>query len=119
MSGVVVDVKLEGIEKLRNKLGKFPAKLDLAINRGIQKYSYLVENIGKQLTPVDTGRLRASITTNILPFRGTVYTNVNYAVYVHEGTEFMEARPFLREAREATDSDLNDIMREEIERALQ
>lgn len=52
---------------------------------------------------VDTGRLRRSITHTITNFNpkfaeGYVGTNVYYALYVHEGTYFMEMRPFLVDA---------------------
>ena len=52
---------------------------------------------------VDTGRLRQSITSQVVLFTGTqaeglVGTNVFYAIYVHEGTIFMRKRPFLADA---------------------
>jgi len=50
----------------------------------------LVENGAKRRAPVDTGRLRSSITTSMGTFNGKpaafVGTNVDYAIYVHEGT---------------------------------
>lgn len=52
--------------------------------------------------PVDTGRLRASIRWSLAKdaqgLVAIVGTDVKYAVYVHEGTRFMAARPFLRDA---------------------
>lgn len=49
-----------------------------------------VESQAKRLCPVDTGRLRSSISTELEP-RGrvivaTVGTNVKYAELIHEGT---------------------------------
>ena len=46
---------------------------------------------------VDTGRLKGSITH--APVTGpqvTVGTNVEYGIYVHEGTSRMKANPFLK-----------------------
>jgi len=52
---------------------------------------------------VDTGLLRRSITHQITNFspnvvEGVVGLNLSYAIYVHEGTIFMEMRPFLVDA---------------------
>ena len=58
-----------------------------------------VERFSKQLTPVDTGRLRASIgfiPANLFP-QVIVKTSTNYAVYVHSGTKYMRGRPFMSE----------------------
>ncbi len=44
----------------------------------------------RKYAPVDTGRLRASITTELVQYAGSIAvivgTNVNYAMYQHEGT---------------------------------
>lgn len=55
-----------------------------------------ISNRAKILTPVDTGRLRASIHYTISHSgnpSATVYTNVNYAPYVHDGTRPHVIRP--------------------------
>lgn len=60
--------------------------------------------LGRSPKRIDTGRLRASI--GVKPFKSagfpiygvTVGTNVDYAIYVHDGTRYMEANPFLRDA---------------------
>lgn len=60
------------------------------IARGIYKLGKKVERRAKRLCPVDHGRLRASITTELVIRGGLpvarVGTNVKYALYVHEGT---------------------------------
>lgn len=55
----------------------------------------------QRIVPVDTGRLRASITTRDSgPLTWEVYTNVEYAPYVEYGTRYMAAQPFARPAYE-------------------
>lgn len=58
--------------------------------RDLMRRGQAVENRAKMLCPVDTGRLRASITHELRQEEGLpvvrVGTNVNYAVFVHEGT---------------------------------
>lgn len=65
----------------------------------LYKVALQIERVAKQLTPVDTGRLRSSIgTAMLLNQKGVVVsTNVDYAVFVHEGTRFMRGRPFMAE----------------------
>jgi HK97 gp10 family phage protein len=61
-----------------------------------------VERQAKRLSPVDTGRLRNSITwelrTDARGLYAAVGTNVEYAPYVEFGTSKMSAQPFLRPA---------------------
>ena len=45
-----------------------------------------VKGEAKLIVPVDTGRLRSSITGDINPKRGRVFTNVEYAPTVHRAT---------------------------------
>ena len=59
------------------------------IARGIQKaieaYAFIIESEAKKETPVDTGRLRASIGTSIYPLRAVIGPYVKYAEWIHEG----------------------------------
>ena len=58
------------------------------------------EGYAKTECPVDTGRLRNSITHGTSESEHAVYigTNVEYAPYVELGTSRMAARPFLKPA---------------------
>jgi HK97 gp10 family phage protein len=53
----------------------------------------------KKLCPVDTGRLRASLTHELDEILGAMIgkagTNVEYAAFVELGTKFMSAQPYL------------------------
>lgn len=61
----------------------------------------MAESYAKALCPVDTGRLRNSITHQQFDEDTEVVgTNVEYAPYVELGTHKMGARPFLRPAAE-------------------
>lgn len=61
------------------------------------KTTVKILNRAKILCPVDTGNLRASLQMRITKtgdiISGEVYTNVNYASYVHEGTRPHLIRP--------------------------
>lgn len=58
----------------------------------------MIQNDARSRCPVDTGRLRASITVKRLPQGVVVGSNVEYAGYVEYGTRHMAARPYLRPA---------------------
>ena len=76
-----------------------PVAKDL-VRRAVQ-----VERAAKQLCPVDTGRLRSSITNEIGQdsegLVATIGTNVEYAPHVELGTSKMAAQPFLLPALDA------------------
>lgn len=62
-----------------------------------------ISNNAKRNAPVDTGRLRSSIQATHPEVRGNtlrvrVGTNVNYAIFVEEGTRYMRGRHYLRNA---------------------
>ena len=63
----------------------------------INKILLIIEGYAKQLAPVKTGRLRASINTSPLSneIGGMVATDTDYAIYDDQGTRYMRARPFM------------------------
>lgn len=83
-----------------------------AVAKHMLQLAQRVERRAKQLAPVDTGRLRASITSGLadtgLSFGlgghsaesvvALVGTDVDYAPHVEYGTYRMAAQPFLRPA---------------------
>lgn len=57
---------------------------------------------------IDTGNLRNSITSQVETAERAVYvgTNVEYGIYVHEGTMYMAANRFLKNAFERNESQI-------------
>ena len=60
-------------------------KMGAALQRAIEKAAYAVEKYAKKETPVDTGRLRASIFTDIGTLQARIAPNTAYASWIHEG----------------------------------
>jgi len=83
-------LELVGKDKLLRRLDKKNCKKPIA--ESIKKITMWFETTVKVSTPVDTGRLRSSITSNIEPESGTIFTNAQYAPYVEYGTSRMKAR---------------------------
>lgn len=80
----------------------------------IFKGALLVEKYGKIYSPVDTGRMRASISSDISPIKATIAPHVNYAVFVHDGTRFITGRPFMTQAATAVDAQIPGIIDDEL-----
>lgn len=66
----------------------------------LEEIGLAAEGFAKRLCPVDTGRLRNSITHATDKDSAYVGTNVEYAPYVELGTSRTRAQPYLRPAVE-------------------
>ena len=69
-----------------------------ATARGLEKIGLTAEGYAKKNAPVDTGRLRNSITHEVDGQEVYIGSNVEYAPYVEMGTVKMKAQPFLKPA---------------------
>jgi HK97 gp10 family phage protein len=78
---------------------------DSAMGKALTKRAISTVRHAKRMCPVDTGRLRSSITHEVggdaEGMVARVGTNVEYAKYLEYGTSRMSARPFLRPALQA------------------
>jgi HK97 gp10 family phage protein len=75
----------------------------------------LVERDAKKNAPVDTGRLRASITHYVEKEKeivGIVGTNVEYAKYQEFGTSKMPPHPFLFPALESNRNKITELLKQ-------
>lgn len=67
----------------------------------------------RQITPVDTGRLRSSISHRLQGDSAVaIGTNVEYATYVEMGTSKMKAKPYLRPGIENNAEQYRDIIKQ-------
>lgn len=73
------------------------SKIKEAIPKALEIVGGTAERHVKDVTPVDTGRLRNSITHGMVGNNATaIGTSVDYAIYVEFGTHKMVAQPYLR-----------------------
>ena len=83
------------LEALAKKFGNI--NIQSFMQTQIRALAFTVEGEAKMVTPVDTGRLRASI--RVLPslrtLEATIAPHTEYATYVHEGTRYMRGRPYM------------------------
>lgn len=98
MAGFSLDIAVDtaGLDKMASGL---VAKLERIVARN----AFKVERAAKQLAPVDTGVLRASIRTNLQGLEAEIGSSVEYAVYqeygfVHKGSGAFIIHPFITPA---------------------
>lgn len=82
--------ELVGEEKVQEHLKPDTIKKPMA--ETIKKAITFLDRSVKTSTPVDSDRLRSSITSQVTAESGKVFTNVEYAPFVEYGTKNMQAR---------------------------
>ena len=95
MPGMKAPIQPDITAKMISHVAERQRELVDKVKSGLQKVVLAVEGQAKKDCPVDTGRLRSSITSRIEGSTGIVGTTVEYASYVEFGTYKKEARPFL------------------------
>ena len=88
------------VEIRENNAAQVEAALNSAIAKALTMIGLKAEGNAKAICPVDTGRLRNSITNAIDTESNAVYigTNVEYAPYVELGTMRQDPQPYLKPA---------------------
>lgn len=102
--------------KFNKYLQDSPANFARAINNTISKAALSVEREAKIDSPVDTGRLRSTISTVLIPLQATIQPHVNYAIFVHEGTRFMQSRPFMYTGAERAEKEFGGFLKDELDK---
>lgn len=90
--------------------------LGIAMARGLEAIGIQAEGHAKALCPVDTGRLRNSITHVVDSGEKAAYigTNVEYGPYVELGTSRQKEQPFLRPAAQNHGDEYGRILESEL-----
>jgi len=119
---IQIKIEVKNLQEIRRAFQQFPEKIIPELKTAVIKSALMVEREAKILAPVDTGRLRSSINTSYgigtLGIGARVATDVEYAIYVHEGTRRMRARPFMAQAVSASESMIQDFFNRAVEVAV-
>ena len=98
------DVEIKGLKEVQAKMEQMVRDTRGApMVQAMKDATLLVEREAKIRAPVDTGRLRASITPSVTqnPLQGVVGSNVFYAPYQELGTGRLRPKRYLQGALEA------------------
>lgn len=102
----LVEVREDNREAIANAI-------DRALVAALEEIGLVAEGYAKRACPVDTGRLRNSI-THIVDEDGKcaiIGTNVEYAPYVELGTRHQKSQPYLKPAAKDHESTYRSIFR--------
>ena len=91
-----------------------------AVEQAVKEAVLIIEADAKRNAPVDTGRLRASITNEVRKIanavlEGRVGTNIRYGYFQEIGTSKMDPQPYLRPALRNNFEQIVSIIQEAIE----
>lgn len=79
-----ISIEIQGMDRLLEKLE--PELWQKRVEDLLRTMTLVVEREARIRAPVDTGRLRGSITSTVQPLLATVTALVDYAAYVEFGT---------------------------------
>lgn len=84
-----------------DRLDESQREVHRTIEQALSDGAVTVQGTAQALAPVDTGRLRASISTRDTgPLNFEVYTNIEYAPYQEYGTRYQAGKAFMRPSYE-------------------
>lgn len=99
------------VKVLFNHLPRIKAAMPGAIADTVREAALKCETYAKDVTPVDTGALRASIAAKkIAETEWEVAPATEYAIYVEFGTRKMAAQPYMRPAAEKIRAEYPDLI---------
>ena len=119
-------MKVEGVAELQRKFANMSGKMQRAVVRdSLRSAARVVEKSARQKVPVDTGRLKKSITQRV-----TVQSAVGealigyrketfYGRFVELGTSKMAAQPFLRPALDENTDEIGRVFVQALNRTIE
>lgn len=100
--GVHIDVS--EVVALGSRIDNGTKRVGAQVSAALRKTALAIEGTSKSLAAVDTGTMRASISTTISgngnagSMTAEIGPTVDYAIYVEGGTSVMAAQPFMAPA---------------------
>ena len=119
----IINVEIKGLDRLRKRWKNIDKESKKIIQKALLKSGYLVERNAKKEAPVDSGRLRSSISLNdSLLTRAnpmvTVAPNVKYAIYVHDGHRSYKGNPFMERSYKESKNKINAIFKKAMDQIV-
>lgn len=113
-----IEIKITNLPEIRAAFSKAPHLMRKELNTAIKKSVLTIQRQSMINTPVLTGRLRASTASIFGDLKGEVGTHTDYDIFVHEGTRFMKARPYLRDAVEESNEVVEEFFTKAVDNVL-
>lgn len=113
-----ISIRITNLPQIKMAFGKSPILMARELNKAIQRTVLQIGRDSRAGTPIDTGRLRSSTYESFGNLMGEVGTKTNYDIFVHEGTRFMKARPYLRKAVEKNQENIDSNFTSAVQNVL-
>lgn len=117
-----VKFKIENIEQIRLAFGAAPELMNVQLRIGLQKAGAILLGSAMLHAPVATGYLRASHTMDVsgsgIGMRAEVGPTADYGIFVHEGTRFQRAQPWLQDSLDAVGYAIKDTLTESVQKVF-
>lgn len=101
----------------KNNTKQVLSAMEKAIERGLEAIGLTAEGHAKKNTPVDTGRLRNSISHAVDDKSAYIGTNVEYAPYVELGSLGREGKHMLQRAATEHTAEYKKLMEDSMKNA--
>ena len=88
------------------------------VQKTVRKATFKAEKDIKEFTPVDTGNLRSSFQSEVKPYIGIVFTNVEYAEPVAYGTNLPPSWGGQYRTRQQTIKGYPELVAKQLERFI-
>lgn len=102
---------------IEDNTSRIVAAIPEALRKGLESIGLVAEGYAKRLCPVDTGRLRNSITHVVQGDAVYIGTNVEYGPHVEMGTSKQRAQPFLKPAASKHGMEYSNIIKDAMKNA--
>lgn len=115
----MADEAVKGLKETQKRIEQAARDLEgVPMLEAMRDATLVVNRDAKINAPVDSGRLRASLTPEIQQVQGVlggtiqgiVGSNVTYAPFQELGTEFMEGRHYLQRSLDSNQQRIHDIL---------
>lgn len=122
-----VNVTIKNLDKFLGALNKAPTRVAKHLQSAIETAGYSFQretksNIrsGRDMwkAPIDTGYMWNHIFLTVTALRAEIIPTANYAIYVHQGTGRMRARPFLEITMGYQQANIDKIFENELTAAM-
>ena len=109
---------LKGLKELEQMIKSADKKIQDRVNKAIKKVAWIITSEVKKGTPVDTGRLRRSIHPIIKHLFADIFTNVEYGIYVEDGTKYMKGVHMFKNVADKFGKQIPQMVLNEIKKAI-
>lgn len=113
-----VNISIKNISAIKSALKAYPKEMARNLSIAIRQAGVLFHARAMTNSPFATGFLRSTHELVLSPTKAEITPTANYAGFVHGGTRFMSARPWLKWTKDETERDIQDLFEKAVRDTL-